>query len=58
MRAKVRVLCRSVIVGFASLFSFGEADRHFAEPPAIVQPTVEEAPSRSDGEPEPEPADS
>lgn len=48
----LRKVFRAVLIGFASLFSFGEPERHFAEPPAIVQPTIAETSDRENDEPD------
>lgn len=47
-----RDVCRAILVGVASLFSFGEPERHFAEPPAILQPVVEDKTLGENGEPD------
>jgi hypothetical protein len=49
---KLRLMTRAILVGFASLFSFGDPDRHFSEPPAILQPVAADEAVANDGEPE------
>ena len=56
MPSKLRRSIRAVLVGFASLFSFGDPDRHFAEPPQILHPVAEEVDASDRGEPGPEDA--
>ena len=47
-----RDVSRALLVGVASLFSFGGPERHFAEPPAILQTVVEDEVAGQNGEPD------